>query len=180
MFQQLIGINTAMYYGPEIMKMAGFGDQTNKRYSLISSIPLTLINMIGTLIALFTIDKYGRRFLILRNLPFISISMGLIGLGMALRNYTEPENIVARDLGKWLAALSLGFYILFFSIGMGPQPWVINSEIYPLHLRGLGNSLGTTVNWVANFGVSMLFLTLLDDVKYGNVFVFEIILFFSI
>ena len=66
-----------------------------------------------------------------------------------------------------------------FSIGMGPTPWTVNSEIYPLHLRGLGNSLSATTNWIANFAVSMSFLTLLEDVPYGDIFAFILIVVFS-
>ena len=61
--------------------------------------------------------------------------------------------------GKWLSLAGILSYLIFFSISLGPIPWTINSEIYPLHLRALGNSLSTTVNWVSNFIVSQFFLS---------------------
>ena len=57
MFQQLTGINTTMYYGPEIMKQAGFGSDKNKTMTLVSAIPLAILNMIGTIMSLAFIDN---------------------------------------------------------------------------------------------------------------------------
>ncbi len=89
----------------------------------------------------------------LRTLPFIAVFMGMIGLGMGLRNHTDDSMTLAQEFGKWFAAGGLFLYLLSFSIGMGPTPWTVNSEIYPLHLRGLGNSLSATTNWISNFAV---------------------------
>ena len=61
--------------------------------------------------------------------------------------------------GKWLALIGILLYLIFFSISLGPIPWTVKSEIYPLHLRALGNSLATTTNWVSNFFVSQFFLS---------------------
>eukprot|EP01137_Pigoraptor_chileana_P019244 Opistho-2@79997 len=60
----------------------------------------------------------------------------------------------------WLAILALVSYIACFAPGMGPMPWTINSEIYPLHVRSQGNSAATAVNWCSNLVVSMTFLTM--------------------
>jgi len=169
-----------MYYGPEIMIMAGFGDDTHKAQSLISSLPLAAINTIGGVIALAFIDRLGRRWIMLRTLPFVALFMGVIGLGMFFRNHVDKNNDIAQNLGKWLAACGLFFYLMSFAIGMGPTPWTVNSEIYPLHLRGIGNSMSATANWISNFVVSISFLTLLKDVPFGDVFAFILIVFFSI
>lgn len=101
MFQQLCGINTAMYYGPEIMKVAGFGDDKHKAQTLISALPLAFVNALGGIIALFFIDKMGRRWIMLRSLPFIALFMGIIGLGMGLRNHIDEDSTVAQEFGKW-------------------------------------------------------------------------------
>lgn len=169
-----------MYYGPEIMKTAGFGNDQHKEQTLISSLPLAGVNAVGGIIALFFIDRLGRRWIMLRTLPFIALFMGVIGVGMGLRNHTDNGNSFAQGLGKWLAAGGLFFYLMSFAIGMGPTPWTLNSEIYPLHLRGIGNSMSATTNWISNFAVSMSFLTLLEDVWYGDVFAFILIVIFSI
>lgn len=62
-------------------------------------------------------------------------------------------------------------YLCFFSIGLGNTPWTVNSEIYPMHLRGVGLSVSTTANWLSNYVVSQLFLTLIST-SIGKVLTF--------
>jgi len=169
-----------MYYGPEIMKTAGFGDEQNKDEALISTLPLAAMNTLGSIIALAFIDRLGRRWIMLRTLPFVGLFMTTIGVGMFLRNHADHQDKNLQLLGKWSAASGIFLYLMAFSIGMGPTPWTVNSEIYPLHLRGIGNSMSATANWISNFVVSISFLTLLKDVPFGDVFAFILIVFFSI
>ena len=82
--------------------------------------------------------------------------------------------------------------MLNFPVGLGPVPWILNSEIYPLHLRAMGYSMlkllfelnfilfrGTSINWFANFLISIYFLTLIHT-DFGEYFTFEVIAFFCI
>ncbi|KAH7423870.1 hypothetical protein KP509_12G078500 [Ceratopteris richardii] len=62
----------------------------------------------------------------------------------------------------WLALIGLSLYIICFSPGMGPVPWAVNSEIYPLRLRGMCGGLAATANWISNFVVSLTFLSLIS------------------
>lgn len=68
-------------------------------------------------------------------------------------------------------------YLAFFSVGLGSTPWTVNSEIYPLHLRGVGNSISTTGNWVSNYCISQLFLTI-TKTTVGRVVTFACISLF--
>lgn len=92
----------------------------------------------------------------LRSLPGCGICMFLLGVGMALVN----ENV---SNGKWVSAIAIFAYMFIFSVGMGATPWTVNSEIYPLHLRGIGNSMSTLGNWLSNYFVSAVFLTAVDS-----------------
>ncbi|GAB1603581.1 proton myo-inositol cotransporter-like [Argonauta hians] len=74
---------------------------------------------------------------------------------------------------SWMAILGLVLYLIFFSPGMGPVPWTVNSEIYPQWARGTCNSLATSVNWISNLVVSMTFLTLTETItKQGTYWLF--------
>ncbi|CAG5120713.1 unnamed protein product [Candidula unifasciata] len=74
---------------------------------------------------------------------------------------------------SWMALLGLVLYLIFFAPGMGPMPWTINSEIYPIWARSTGNSLSAATNWISNLIVSMTFLTLTETItKHGTYWMF--------
>ncbi|XP_076447705.1 proton myo-inositol cotransporter-like [Babylonia areolata] len=74
---------------------------------------------------------------------------------------------------SWIAIFGLALYLMFFAPGMGPMPWTINAEIYPMWARSTGNSMSAATNWIANLLVSMTFLTLTETLtKYGTYWLF--------
>lgn len=82
---------------------------------------------------------------------------------------------------SWMGILGLVLYLMFFAPGMGPMPWTINSEIYPLWARSAGGSLATATNWTFNLVVSMSFLTLTETLtKYGTYWLFVGIVFIGL
>lgn len=72
----------------------------------------------------------------------------------------------------WLALAGLALYIAFFSPGMGPVPWAVNSEIYPLRYRGLCGGIAATANWVANLIITQSFLSLVEGIGTSMTFLF--------
>jgi len=88
--------------------------------------------------------------------------MCILGTGMWLINYHDNR-------GQWVATLGIFLFLAFFSIGMGATPWTVNSEIYPLHLRGIGSSMATLGNWVGNYVISAIFLSA-TETNFGKVF----------
>ena len=86
LWQQLDGINTAMYYGPDILIAAGVkvNGLDKEESALLLNIPLALVNAIGTLISCFVIDSFGRRYIILRTMPGAAIGWLVVSVGMLL------------------------------------------------------------------------------------------------
>ena len=158
-FQQLVGINTAMYYGPDILITAGLTIPgfTDEKAALLLNIPLAFVNAVGTLIACLYIDKFGRRYLMLRTLPISCFGWLITALGMYLNGYTSAE-----ATGSYMAFTGIIVFLCSFSLGMSATPWTVNTEIYPLHVIGTANSLSTTTNWTTNFIVATLFLIFLE------------------
>mmetsp|Transcript_35675 Transcript_35675/g.6431 ORF Transcript_35675/g.6431 Transcript_35675/m.6431 type:complete len:139 (+) Transcript_35675:859-1275(+) len=135
------------------MAMAGFSSKGEQ--AIIASLPIAITNTIGTIAALKFVDSIGRRSTLLWTLPGIIVS--LLGMGVCFALVAEYGAIPVLQIAI-IGLITL--YIAFFAVGMGPIPWTVNSEIYPLHLRSTGVSISTTANWVSNFLVSMVFLSI--------------------
>ena len=158
-FQQFFGINTVMYYGPIIFKTLGFaGTQTQ----ILATFGMGIINTIMSVIAVLIIDKMGRRNLLLVGSAVAAISLGIVGLTFI--------GAVHSPLMKWIAVIGMVVYISGYCISVGSLFWLMISEIYPLSIRGLSMSLATTVQWGANFLVSMTFLSIIDTIGATHTF----------
>lgn len=82
---------------------------------------------------------------------------------------------------SWIALVGMTLYLMFFAPGMGPMPWTINAEIYPLWARSSGNAIATSVNWISNLIISMTFLSLTDAItKHGAFYLYTSFAFFGI
>ena len=157
-FQQGVGINTVMYYGPTIFAAAGFAQDSTQ---ILATMVMAVINMVGTLIAVCFIDKLGRRRLLIIGSVVAAISLGGVSLA-----YSGLEASVLR----YVALVGLGTYMLGYSVSLGALFWLLISEIFPLRLRGQAMSFVTAVQWLANFVVALTFLTLMEYFGPANTF----------
>ncbi|KAG4984758.1 hypothetical protein JHK87_029507 [Glycine soja] len=157
-FQQFTGINTVMYYSPTIVQMAGFN---SNELALLLSLIVAALNATGTILGIYLIDHAGRRMLALCSLGGVFAS--LIVLSVSFLNESSSSS-------GWLAVLGLVIYIAFFSPGMGPVPWTVNSEIYPEEYRGICGGMSATVCWVSNLVVSQSFLSIVEAIGIGSTF----------
>jgi hypothetical protein len=98
--------------------------------------------------------------------------MFFVSFGVAIFDFSSDPK--TQQIGSYVAFISILLYLLAFSIGLGATPWTVNSEIYPLNLRGAGNSASTFGNWFSNFLVSESFLTVTHS-KLGTVLTFAAI-----
>jgi SP family xylose:H+ symportor-like MFS transporter len=139
--QQVTGINVFLYYAPEIFKQLGSGSNA----ALLETIVVGLVNLSFTIIAIRTVDKWGRKPLMIAG----SIGMGfsLIAMGIAAQ-----FGVVS----LWVLLFILA-YIACFALSVGPVTWVLLSEIYPTRIRGRALSVATFFLWSANFIVSQTF-----------------------
>lgn len=149
-FQQLVGINTIVYYAPTILSAAGFG----KSAAILNSVGLALLSIFTTVIAASIVDRVGRRPLMLGGLVGMVISMAMIGLVFFSSGLHTTH-------GKVIAVTCLAVFKIAFSISWGPLVWVMLPEVLPLHVRGTAMGGAVFLNWGANFLVSLLFPVLL-------------------
>eukprot|EP00347_Sterkiella_histriomuscorum_P004532 403360103 len=151
--QQFTGINIVQYYGPSIMKDAGFGGDSH-RDLLYSMVFLTIVNTTANFVGAMMAQKYGRRQLIMMFSIPMGISLALLTAVMIINARTEG----GFALGGYICILSLAGYLIFFCIGFATQAWTVSAEVFPNHLRGIANSITTTSNWLFNFLTSAIFL----------------------
>lgn len=147
-FQQLVGINTVIYYAPTIFQQAGF---TSASSAILATSVVGVVNVLATILAIFLVDKLGRRTLLLSGSLVMSAALIMLGVVFAVNT---------GHIGGWtLAALII--YILAFALSFGPVFWLMSAEIFPTRVRAAGASISSFANWAANFLVSLTFLSLI-------------------
>jgi len=142
MLQQFTGINAVLYYGADIFEKAlGFG----KEDVLAQQILLAFVNLVFTFVAMFTVDKFGRK-------PLLYIGSTGMVVGFLLLSITlQQENV------GMLSLIGVLIFIASFALSMGPVVWVLLSEMFPNKIRSLAMSVAVAAQWVANYAVSQSF-----------------------
>jgi MFS transporter, SP family, sugar:H+ symporter len=161
-FQQIIGINTIIYYAPTTLTEAGFGNQA----ATYANVAIGVLNVAMTLVAIRFIDRLGRIPLLVGGLVGMIASLVVLGASSLLlpapQSPTDPLAIIT------LACLAA--FIASFAVSWGPTVWVMLPEILPLRIRGTAMGLAIFLHWGANFVVSQTFPILLATVGAGVVF----------
>jgi MFS transporter, SP family, arabinose:H+ symporter len=156
-FQQITGINAVLYYAPRIFENAGF----ERMSALLQSVIVGLVNLLMTLVAIFTIDKIGRKPLLL----VASLGMGFAFVLVGFAFYFQQATAF------WILGFIL-LYIAFFALAMGPVVWVVLSEIFPTRIRGRAMSIATVCLWISCFAVSLTFPVIADKLSESIAFWF--------
>jgi sugar porter (SP) family MFS transporter len=150
-FQQVTGINTVIYYAPTIVLAAGIPSASG---AILATAVIGLTNVIMTIVAMWLIDRVGRRPLLLVGIAGMAVCLGI--LGAAFRMQAETSTVA------WVAVMTLMAYVAFFAISLGPIFWLLIAEIYPLQIRGLAEGTAAGSNWIFNLVVSITFLSLVQ------------------
>jgi MFS transporter, SP family, galactose:H+ symporter len=150
-FQQVTGINTVIYYAPLIIQSAGVSSASG---AILATAGIGVVNVLMTIVAMWLIDRMGRRPLLLIGIAGMAITLGLLGLAFQM----QGKSVVL----VWLAVISMMVYVGSFAISLGPIFWLMISEIFPLKIRNSAEGLSAAFNWGSNLLVSLTFLTLLQ------------------
>lgn len=169
---QFCGVNVIAYYSSQIFLQANLS-QIN---ALAASFGFGLINFLFAIPAVYTIDTFGRRNLLLTTFPLMSLCLFFTGF-----SFWIPESSRAR-----VGCVALGIYLfgIVYSPGEGPVPFTYSAEAYPLYIRAQGMSLATTTTWFFNFVLSVTWPSLVQAFKPQGAFswyaVWNIIGFFGV
>ena len=161
-FQQLIGINTIIYYAPTTLTSVGFAADSAIYLNLI----IGTLNVLLTIVAIRIIDRVGRKPMLLFGLVGMVMSLTVLGLSSALLATPSSSNYPAAII----TFVCLAGFIASFAATWGPVVWVMLPKVLPLSVRGTAMGVAVFMNWFANFLVSQTFPIMLDAWGAGPVF----------
>jgi sugar porter (SP) family MFS transporter len=155
--QQVTGINTVLFYGSIIFKEhAGNSSESS---AIAANVIVGLMNFLSTIVALWIIDKVGRRPLLM--ISAAGMAVAEIALGCAFLVHPPPGNFI---LGIIL------FCAASFAVGLGPGVWVVMAELFPTRIRGRAMSVATISLWVACVALTLTFLSLVQVLTVSGAF----------
>jgi sugar porter (SP) family MFS transporter len=158
-FQQITGINTVIYYAPRILQAAGFNSASG---AILATVGVGIVNVAMTIVAMFLVDRAGRRPLLLVGIAGMIVTLSMLGVSFHISNPSEQL--------AWTAVICLMGYVASFAISLGPIFWLLIAEIYPLKIRGLAEGTAATFNWASNLIISLTFLTLVEKLGASSTF----------
>lgn len=155
---QLVGINSIMYYGTQILQNSGFGTKA----ALIGNVANGLIAVIAVIVGISLINKVNRRPMMLTGLVGATIS--LISIGFC------TETLSGSPALPYIVLAMTVVYLAFFQGAIGPLTWLILAEIFPARLRGMGMGMAVFCLWLCNFLVGLFFPVLMDGFGISGTF----------
>jgi SP family xylose:H+ symportor-like MFS transporter len=146
-FQQFVGINAVLYYAPVMFQNLGAGSDS----ALLQTVVVGTANMLSTIIAIATVDRLGRKPLLMLGAACMALPM--LGLGLLFGLHSQGA----------LALVCVVLYIVGFAMSWGPVVWVVLAEMFPGPIRGRAMAIAVAAQWLANLAVSWSFKVLDGD-----------------
>ncbi len=161
--QQFTGINAVLYYGADIFEQAlGFG----KEDILLQQILLATVNLLFTFVAMFTVDKLGRKPLLIIGGFGMLIGFLMMGFTLYYSDYSQLNSAGLPTISSSegiIALIGILLFIASFAMSMGPIVWVLLSEIFPNRIRSAAMSIAVAAQWLANYFVSQSFPIIVES-----------------
>lgn len=164
---QFTGINIILYYASSLWSAVGFSQ------SLSFAVPIgtTTIGVIMTVVGMFTIDRVGRRKLLLTGSVGMAIFLWITGFIFLNAEQTENGLLLAQNLA-WMALISAHLFYIFFCFTWGPAVWVVLGELFPNRIRTTGLGIATCANWIGNIIVTWTFSPMLESFGLAPTYMF--------
>ncbi len=166
-FQQIVGINAVLYFAPRIFESCGLDKP------MLFTVVMGVVNITFTLVAIFTVEKLGRKPLLI---------CGSLGMAVGALSFAAVNLL---NLNPFIAAAAIMVYSASFMFSWGPICWVLISEIFPNTIRGGAVAIAVAFQWIANYAVSSTFVPLYNmEVThgdgFGHIFVYALYGFFCL
>ena len=158
--QQVTGINTIIYYGPQIFELAGSASHAS---AIFATLMVAIVNVVATVLGITLVDRIGRKPLLYAGVTGMTIAL------FALSYAFSHTAALGSSLGS-VAIACLMVYITCFAFSLGAIAWILVAEVFPLRVRGRGVAAGTLGSGIANFAVSLTFLSLINALGSAGTF----------
>jgi MFS transporter, SP family, sugar:H+ symporter len=151
-FQQFVGINVIFYYSTTLWQAVGF-DESN---ALITSVITSVTNVVVTLVAIWLVDRVGRKPILLTGSVLMAVSLATMAVAFAFAQTVDGEQTLP---GAWgpIALVAANLFVVGFGASWGPLVWVLLGEIFPSRIRGKALGVAAAAQWVANFLITVSF-----------------------
>ncbi|GAA0498769.1 sugar porter family MFS transporter [Microbacterium aurantiacum] len=178
-FQQFVGINVIFYYSTTLWQSVGFDESSSFGISVFTSV----INVLVTLVAIFLVDRVGRKPILLSGSLLMAVSLGTMALCFAFST-TDAEGAVSLP-APWgpIALVAANLFVIGFGASWGPLVWVLLGEIFPSRIRGKALGVAAGAQWIANFLITVSFPAMSSwslPVTYGMYAAFAALSFFYV
>lgn len=157
-FQQLSGINAVIFYTGDIFTAAGATLDSKDATVIVGAIQVA-----ATFVSSLVVDKFGRKILLLGSDFFMAVSGILLGIFFTIKNH-ELADAETIDKISFLPILALSVFLIVFSLGFGPIPWMISAEVYPAEVKSSASSAAGTFNWFLAFLVTKFYIDISNAV----------------
>lgn len=151
-FQQFVGINVIFYYSSLLWQSVGIDESS----SLLISVSTSMVNIVGTVVAILVIDRIGRKPLALIGSAGMAVSLGLAAWAFSYATGTGATAHIPKTDGT-IAIVAAHVYVFFFAMSWGVVVWVMLGEMFPNKIRALALSIAASAQWLANFTITQSF-----------------------
>ncbi|QBJ20449.1 MFS transporter [Kocuria marina subsp. indica] len=163
--QQFVGINVIFYYSNVLWESVGFKESDSFTISVATSV----VNVVVTIVAIFLVDRIGRRPLLLLGSAGMALSLGVMSVVFATATKVMVDGQLTPELGPVagpVALIAANLFVVFFGVSWGPLMWVLLGEMFPNRIRGAALAVAGAVQWIANWAVTVSF-PLLSNFSLG-------------
>ncbi|KIC68489.1 major facilitator transporter [Kocuria rhizophila] len=160
--QQFVGINVIFYYSNTLWESVGFKESDSFAISVATSV----VNVLVTIVAIFLVDKVGRRPLLLVGSGGMAVTLGVMSVIFATAGKEMVDGQLTPVLGPVagpVALVAANLFVVFFGVSWGPLMWVLLGEMFPNHIRGAALAVAGAVQWLANWAVTVSFPTMSNN-----------------
>jgi MFS transporter, SP family, sugar:H+ symporter len=177
-FQQAVGINVIFYYSTALWQQVGFSESDALTITVITSVT----NIVVTLVAIATIDRVGRRILLLVGSAGMALSLGTLAWMFGTAPVVDGEPVLG-DTAGIVALVAANLFVVFFGVSWGPVVWVLLGEMFNNRIRAGALGLAASAQWISNFVISQTFPVLAGialSLAYGLYTAFAVLSFFFV